>query len=199
MATIKLTIFKAKALKDGRHKIRVAVCHKQETRYIVTHFIIDNISQFKNGQVVKRPDASIINTKLRSMMNELQERLDNIKNQSLYSCRQIKNMLESGTGFKENGYVTYQQACNVLIKNLKEEGRNSYAILISLQCCPFVFGYIYALALFRFKRIHKALVRRDVQSAVVREYHHSGLCAGGLLDEFHRSVIHRNSRTAAPL
>ena len=62
-----------------------------------------------------------------------------------------------------------------------------------------VFGYIYALALFRFKRVHKALVRRDVQSAVVREYHHSGLCAGGLLDEFHRSVIHRNSRTAAPL
>lgn len=134
MATIKLTIFKAKALKDGRHKIRVAVCHKQETCYIVTHFIIDNISQFKNGQVVKRPDASIINTKLRSMMNELQERLDNIKNQSLYSCRQIKNMLESGTGFKENGYVTYQQACNVLIKNLKEEGRNSYAILIERNC-----------------------------------------------------------------
>ena len=31
MATLKLTIFKAKVLKDGRHKIRVAVCHKQET------------------------------------------------------------------------------------------------------------------------------------------------------------------------
>ena len=134
MATIKLTIFKAKALKDGRHKIRVAVCHKQETCYIVTHFIIDNLSQFKNGQVVKRADASIINTKLRSMMNELQERLDNIKNQSLYSCKQIKNMLESGTGFKGNGYVTYQQACHDFIKNLKEEERNSYAILIERNC-----------------------------------------------------------------
>lgn len=68
------------------------------------------------------------------MMNELQERLDNIKNQSLYSCKQIKNMLESGTGLKGNGYVTYQQACNVLIKNLQEEGRNSYAILIERNC-----------------------------------------------------------------
>ena len=57
MATIKLTIFKAKALKDGRHKIRVAVCHKQETCYIVTHFIIDNIKKKKNGQVVKRQEA----------------------------------------------------------------------------------------------------------------------------------------------
>ena len=42
MTTLKLTIFKAKVLKDGRHKIRVAVCHKHETCYIVTNFVIDN-------------------------------------------------------------------------------------------------------------------------------------------------------------
>ena len=36
MATLKLTIFKAKVLKDGRHKIRVAVCHKHETCYRVS-------------------------------------------------------------------------------------------------------------------------------------------------------------------
>ena len=39
MTTLKLTIFKAKVLKDGRHKIRVAVCHKHETCYIVTNFV----------------------------------------------------------------------------------------------------------------------------------------------------------------
>ena len=33
MATLKLTIFKAKVLKDGRHKIRIAVCHKHETAF----------------------------------------------------------------------------------------------------------------------------------------------------------------------
>ena len=53
MATLKLTLFKAKALKDGRHKVRVAVCHKRETCYIVTNVILDSESQFKNGQVVK--------------------------------------------------------------------------------------------------------------------------------------------------
>lgn len=134
MATLKLTIFKAKVLKDGRHKIRVAVCHKQETCYIVTRFIIDSLSQFKNGQVVKRPDAPIINTKLRSMMNELQERLDGIKNQSLYSCKQIKNMLESGIEVQEKANITYQKACEVLITSLKEERRDSYAILIERSC-----------------------------------------------------------------
>ncbi len=65
-----LTIFKAKVLKDGRHKIRVAVYHKQETCYIIIRFIIDNLFQFKNGEVVKRSDAAMINTKLRNLLNK---------------------------------------------------------------------------------------------------------------------------------
>lgn len=79
MATLSLTIFKAKVLKDGRHKIRIAVRHKHETSYIITRFIIDSESQFKNGQVVKRPDAAMMNTKLRNLLNEYQEKLDQIK------------------------------------------------------------------------------------------------------------------------
>ena len=65
MPTLKLTIFKAKILKNGSHKIRIAICHKQETCYIVTRFTIDSLSEFKNGQVVKRQDASAINVRLR--------------------------------------------------------------------------------------------------------------------------------------
>ena len=77
MATLSLTIFKAKVLKDGKHKIRIAVRHKHETCYIITRFVVEE-NQFKNGQVVKRPDAASINTKLRSMFNDYQERLDAI-------------------------------------------------------------------------------------------------------------------------
>lgn len=134
MATLKLTIFKAKVLKDGRHKIRIAVCHKQETCYIVTRFIIDNLSQFKDGQVVKRADASIINTKLRSMMNDLQNKLDEINHQSLYSCKQIKDMLVSELDSQGKQNVTYQKACSDFITDLKSEGRESYAVLIERSC-----------------------------------------------------------------
>ncbi len=87
MATLKLTIVKAKSLKDGRHKIRVAVCHRHETCYIVTNFIIDSESQFKNGQVVKRPDASFMNMRLRNLLNEYQQKLDSVKHQSLYTWK----------------------------------------------------------------------------------------------------------------
>lgn len=134
MATLKLTIFKAKALKDGRHKIRIAVCHKQETCYIVTRFIVDNLSQFKNGQVVKRQDASIINTKLRSILNELQNKLDSIKHPSLYSCRQLKDMLVQEVREENNNLITYQKACEVFIDELNLMDRHSYAILIERSC-----------------------------------------------------------------
>jgi hypothetical protein len=49
MATLKLTIFKAKVLKNGKHKIRIALCHKGETCYILTRYLIDSENQFKNG------------------------------------------------------------------------------------------------------------------------------------------------------
>lgn len=133
MATLKLTIFKAKVLKDGRHKIRIAVCHKQETCYIVTRFIIDNLSQFKNGQVVKRPDASIINTKLRNMLNEYQNKLDSIKCQSIYDCKQIRAILVNSVPIDQTAY-TFQSVSNSYIDELIEDKRENYAKLLERNC-----------------------------------------------------------------
>mgnify|MGYP003182686929 CR=1 FL=1 len=127
MATLSLTLFKAKVLKDGSHKIRIAVRHKHETCYIITRFIVEE-NQFKNGQVVKRPDAAFINTKLRLMMNEYQERLDRISNQNLYACRQLKDILMNSAVAKESS--TFQDVCRKYISELEEEGRKSYASLL---------------------------------------------------------------------
>lgn len=128
MATLKLTVFKAKALKDGRHKIRIAVCHKHETSYIITNFIIDYESQFKNGQVVKRPDASMMNSKLRNLLNEYQEKLDAIKNKEIYSCSQIKNIISKPQS--ENESATFQQICMAYENELVEKGSSGYAGLL---------------------------------------------------------------------
>lgn len=127
MATLSLTLFKAKVLKDGSHKIRIAVRHKHETCYIITRFIVEE-NQFKNGQVVKRPDAAFINTKLRLMMNEYQERLDRISNQNLYTCSQLKDILMNSAVAKESS--TFQDVCRKYISELEEEGRKSYASLL---------------------------------------------------------------------
>lgn len=123
MANISLIILKAKALKDGRHKIRVAVRHKHETTYIVTRYIVTD-KQFKNGQVVKHPEAAVINRKLRGMLDELQCRLDAIKRIDLYSCRQLKDIIASDSMDTEH---TVSAACGKFVEYLKSEGRDSYA------------------------------------------------------------------------
>lgn len=136
MATLKLTIFKAKVLKDGKHKIRIAVCHKQETCYIVTRYIIDELSQFKNGQVIKRPDAAIINTKLRNLLNIYQERLDKIDNVSLYSCSQLKKIIEHDSEEKTN--ETFQMACDDYVNELLKNDQKGYANLLTSSKATFI-------------------------------------------------------------
>ena len=128
MATLKLTLFKAKVLKDGRHKIRVAVCHKHETSYIVTNFIIDSEAQFKNGQVVKRPDAAIMNRKLRSLLDKYQDKLDSIQNLSLYSCAQLKNILQNSICEEESSI--FYKVCLEYAEDIRQSGSGRYANLI---------------------------------------------------------------------
>lgn len=128
MATLKLALLPTKANKDGKIKIRIAVSHKQDTCYILTRFTVDSPSQFKNGQVVKRMDASQINMKLRNMLNDYQERLDTIKNQSLYTCKQLKDIIINSSLIKED--ATFQSVCKKYISELEEEDRSGYAKLL---------------------------------------------------------------------
>ncbi len=127
MATLKLLILKSKALKDGRHKIRVAVCHKHETAFIITRFILDSESQFRNGQVVRHPEAATINRKLRSLINEYQDKLDAIKHQELYDCTQLKNILVNGV---TEGDATFQRVSLDYVKELEESGSIGYSKMI---------------------------------------------------------------------
>lgn len=127
MATLSLTIFKAKVLKDGRHKIRIAVRHKHETSYIITRFVIDSESQFKNGQIVKRPDAAVLNTKLRNLINEYQEKLDSIKHPDLYDCRQLKEILINGVQEEPS---TFQSLSLEYVRELEESGSIGYSKMI---------------------------------------------------------------------
>lgn len=128
MATLSLTIFKAKQLSNGKHKIRIAVRHHHKTSYIITPYIIDDLSQFKNGQVVKRFDADIINMQLRNLLNKYQEILNNTNGLAMLSARELKNKLINFSEKDEN--ITIGIICKEYIKELREDGRTGYAELI---------------------------------------------------------------------
>ena len=124
MTTLKLAVVPAKVLKNGKHKIRIAIGHKQETRYLVTRFVIDSPSQFKDGQVVDIPSASHINMKLRNLLNVYQEALDKINTNS-YTCSQIAEYLSN---FKE-GACSFSSVSNEYVSGMVKEGRTSTAQL----------------------------------------------------------------------
>lgn len=128
MATLSLTVFKAKQLANGKHKIRIAVRHHHETSYIITPYIIDDISQFKNGRVVKRHDADVTNRQLRNLLNKYQGIIDEIYNVGALSAKDIKNSILSFSEKDENISVEY--ICNNYVKELREDKRDGYAELI---------------------------------------------------------------------
>lgn len=143
MATLKLTIFKAKVLKNGMHKIRIALCHKGETCYILTRYLIDSENQFKNGLIQKRPDASMMNMHLRSLLNAYQEKLNEVQNQSMYTCRQLKDIISRNVRTSESS--TFKSVSTEYIKELILDGRDKYASIIRLSekyFCEFLRGDI---------------------------------------------------------
>ncbi len=76
MPTLTLTVVPGKALKDGKHKVRLAVVHNSQTRYIVTDVVLNSAKEWKNGKVVKRDDATYLNMKLLQRMQEVQRIID---------------------------------------------------------------------------------------------------------------------------
>lgn len=124
MTTLRIAIVPAKINKAGKHKIRIAVGHRQQTRYIVTRFELDNPDDLQNGQVVNLPNAPYINMKLRSILNSYQEALDKI-NTHAYSCKQLIEYLHT----IKSGSTSYSIASNDYIDTLVREGRKSTAQL----------------------------------------------------------------------
>lgn len=110
MPTLSLTVLPAKALKDGRNKVRISIAHNSTTRYIVTDVVINSPREWKNGQIVKRDDAAYLNTKLRKKLDEVQRAIDDIQYIEGLSCAEI---IEAVTSRK-------RQACHTLRSAFEE-------------------------------------------------------------------------------
>lgn len=125
MAQIHAVILPAKALRNGRHKIRISVSHNGQTRYIVTNILIDSSKEFKNGSIVRRPDAAFLNTKLRSILQNYQEALEDIPYASGLSCPEIVELLKDSGRYK---HLSLQLAFEDLlkIKDAKESSIKTY-------------------------------------------------------------------------
>lgn len=135
MATLKLCIVPAKVLIDGRHKVRISVAHNSDTRYILTDCIIDNISQFKDGQVVNHPQAAKMNMKLRTLMNHYQDTIDSMYDADIYSCSDLVQIMKRKKNYNN---VKFSVAMETYTSNLAEERRLKSEKLYRLACKSFI-------------------------------------------------------------
>lgn len=122
MATILLGIRKTMPNKDGSFGIKIVIGAKGVTTYIPTRFKVDNIRQWKDGRVVKHPDADYMNKKLRALLNEYESILDAMPNPNV-SAAEIRQYLLSQ--FRKSDSL--KDYAETYIERLKKESRASYA------------------------------------------------------------------------
>ena len=106
MATLNAVIVPAKVLKGGKHKVRISVAHNGETRYIVTNIIIDSDKEWRNCQVVKRPDAAMKNTRIRQELQKYQQAIDELQYVDGLTCAELVNQLKTAGNYKRRTLVS---------------------------------------------------------------------------------------------
>lgn len=120
MTTFSIVIVPTKRLANGKHRIRIAVAHQAQTRYIATPFILDSISQLKKGRVVRHENAAQINLCLQRTINEYTLILSSIKHANQLTCTQLIHSIQEEERKK---YLTFDVIAKEFLSTLQSESR----------------------------------------------------------------------------
>lgn len=120
MTTFSIVIVPTKRLANGKHRIRIAVAHQAQTRYIATPFILDSISQLKKGRVVRHENAAQINLCLQRTINEYILILSSIKHANQFTCTQLIHSIQEEERKK---YLTFDVIAKEFLSTLQSESR----------------------------------------------------------------------------
>lgn len=126
MASFSIVIVPTKKLSNGRHRIRIAVAHHSQTRYISTQFTLDSASQLKNGRVVRHENATNMNNCLRKLINEYEEIVTSISYLPAISCTELIRII---TYEQKKKGITFQTVAKEYMDFMKgEEREKSYKL-----------------------------------------------------------------------
>ena len=120
MTTFSIVIVPTKRLANGKHRIRIAVAHQAQTRYIATPFILDSISQLKKGRVVRHENAAQLNLCLQRTINEYILILSSIKHANQLTCTQLIHSIQEEERKK---YLTFDVIAKEFLSTLQSESR----------------------------------------------------------------------------
>lgn len=83
MATISLCIRESQRNSDGSYTIKLAIGAMSRTTYLATPYKVASLGQWKNGRVVKHPEAAAINKNLQALLRRGMEILDEVSGSSM--------------------------------------------------------------------------------------------------------------------
>lgn len=123
MASLKLTIRRSMPNADGSFNIKVSVAALGKTCFIPTRFSVASLQQWRQGRVVRRPDADVLNRKLTLLLLEYEDLIADNGGCEGMSAAEVRDFL-----------VRRSRMTNVIrdygerfVQGLLDEGRVSYA------------------------------------------------------------------------
>ena len=128
MALLKAVVLASKTTKGGRNKVRISVAHNGETRYIVTDIILNSNKEFKNGMVVKRADATMLNTKIRNILQRYQSTLDELEYINGLTVPELVYQLLNANNYKHRTLKSIYEEY-MANSHIKESTAKSYQVL----------------------------------------------------------------------
>ncbi|MDE6824942.1 MAG: phage integrase SAM-like domain-containing protein [Duncaniella sp.] len=93
MPILDIRLLSKKMRKDNTMDVKLSIAHNGKTRYISTGVSISSVTQFKNGLIVKRPDASFKNAQIRRFVTKTEERIASIDYVDGLSCSELVKIL----------------------------------------------------------------------------------------------------------
>ena len=136
MANIFITIVPTKVLANGQHKIRIAVSHNWDTRYIPTSIVIDSLNEFKNGKIVKRSDKELLNAKLKRIYDTYYERCESIEYADSLTCTQLVKIITSPINGEQ--HRKFEDIVEEFLSQIDEDDREKTHKLYKLAAKHFI-------------------------------------------------------------
>ena len=136
MANLFITIVPTKVLANGKHKIRIAVSHNWDTRYIPTNIVIDSLNEFKNGKIVKRSDKELLNAKLKRIYDTYYERCESIEYADSLTCTQLVKIITSPINGEQ--HRKFEDIVEEFLSQIDEDDREKTHKLYKLAAKHFI-------------------------------------------------------------
>lgn len=131
-----ITIVPTKVLANGQHKIRIAVSHNWDTRYIPTSIVIDSLNEFKNGKIVKRSDKELLNAKLKRIYDTYYERCESIEYADSLTCTQLVKIITSPINGEQ--HRKFEDIVEEFLSQIDEDDREKTHKLYKLAAKHFI-------------------------------------------------------------